>query len=280
MNAVRDMRLLTRLPLAVANALAAAAGAVLAAGDNLTVAVASSGVLLLAAGCSALNQVQERDLDARMERTCQRPLPLQHYTVLQVCLGAGVLLTAGALSLGLRGITPLFLGLTAVILYNGVYTPLKRTRVLSLLPGTLAGALPPLIGWTAAGGGINDARILLLCGALILWQIPHTLLFIHCYRADLRRAGLDHFAELVTGNRGRKLISVWLIAFAASCALLPLCGVIVTPPGRLLSAGLILWLTVLVAFVARVEPGCGCDRQLRALLGVLLLACIGNGLMG
>src|SRR5262249_55606588 len=121
------------------------------------------GVLFLAMGSAALNQWQERTLDARMERTRRRPIPsgamspADALAVVAVLAGAGVFLLLRSSALAAA------LGLAAMAWYNGVYTFLKRVTAFAAVPGALIGALPPAIGWTAAGGSPLDRPVLALC---------------------------------------------------------------------------------------------------------------------
>jgi len=141
------------------------------AGPGLVLAL---GVWFLTAGASALNQAQEREIDARMSRTCMRPLATG-----RLSLPAGLGISLGLLGFGLMILAAtgstrvVLLGLFAVIWYNGVYTPLKRITPFAVLPGALCGALPPVMGWVLAGGAMFDYPIMLLCAVIVLWQVPH-----------------------------------------------------------------------------------------------------------
>lgn len=228
------MLTLFRPSLSAVAALSALAGCALypaahAAGDAVLLLF---GVFLLAAGCSALNQVQERDLDARMERTRRRPVASGR---LSPRAGVACALTLAALALTLlwqMGPVPALLGLGALVCYNGVYTPLKRRTVFALLPGALCGSLPPLIGWAAAGGRLDDYRIVLLAGLLFLWQIPHFWFFALKHREDFRRASLPTLSTA----RLRRLSLLWVFALACATLLLLIFGLLHTPAARLLGA--------------------------------------------
>jgi protoheme IX farnesyltransferase len=185
------------------------------------------GVGLLAMGCSALNQWQEQDLDARMERTCQRPLPAGELTATNALLLALSGIGIGLLLLGLlTGWLPLLLGILATIWYNGIYTPLKRRTPFAALPGAVCGALPPLIGWAASGEAIFSPPALILAGTLFLWQIPHTWLLLCRYRRDLRRSGLPDLFEAIPLKRLLQINHCWLVALAICYFLFPLFGMI------------------------------------------------------
>ena len=144
---------------------------------------------LLACGAAALNQLWEREHDAKMRRTEDRPLPsgrLQPETVLifgGVCSVAGLLYLALAVNL----LTSL-LGAATLVSYLFIYTPLKRVTWLNTAIGAIPGALPPLMGWTAVRNQINGDGWSLFA-ILFFWQIPHFLAIAWMYREDYARAG-------------------------------------------------------------------------------------------
>lgn len=196
---------------------------------------AVAGVLLLAAGCSALNQWQERQSDGLMERTRLRPLASGRLSP-----GAGLAIASGLLSLALlllalTGKPVVFgLGLFAILWYNGVYTGLKRRTPLALLPGALCGAIAPLLGWCAAGGQPGDYRIVLLAGTLVLWQIPHFWSFACRHRDDYLRAGLPSLFTLFNDGQIRRLGVLWSAALLVATVQLLAFQIVAHPAARLL----------------------------------------------
>ena len=148
------------------------------------------GTALAAAGTLALNQLLEREVDARMERTRHRPLPAGRLQAREASV-FGVGLAAGGLGVLTFGVNPASGLSTAVILvaYLFLYTPMKRHSSLCTLLGALPGALPPVTGWLAAGGRLA-LEPLMLFAILFLWQLPHTLAIACMHRADYARAGL------------------------------------------------------------------------------------------
>jgi protoheme IX farnesyltransferase len=149
------------------------------------------GTSLVVAGASALNQVFEKHSDALMERTSNRPLPsgrLQPGTVF--VLGTTFAL-AGLAYLALMVRQPAMVAAAAFAFasYVFVYTPLKRTTTLNTLVGAVAGAMPPVIGWTAATNSFDLAAAALFA-ILFLWQVPHFLAIAWIYRDDYSRARL------------------------------------------------------------------------------------------
>jgi protoheme IX farnesyltransferase len=147
------------------------------------------GTALVAGGANAFNQVIERDLDRRMERTRRRPLPDGRVTVTEATRFAALISAAGLVEL-LLGVNLLtaFLGAVALALYVFVYTPLKRITVHNTLVGAVVGALPPLMGWTAARGTL-DVGGWSLFAILFVWQLPHFFSIAWIYRDDYARGG-------------------------------------------------------------------------------------------
>jgi heme o synthase len=227
---------LFRPPIALMTAISALAGYALHPSPPAPVVVALllAGVGLLAAGCSALNQVQERDVDARMERTRRRPVANGRLSA-RAGLSLALLLAASGLGfLAAVGGTAAALGAFALLWYNGVYTPLKRLTAFAVLPGALCGALPPLIGWAAAGGHPGDYRIVLLAGLLCLWQIPHFWFFALKHRQDFLQAGLPTLFTRFTPAQVHRLALAWVFSLACATLLLPAFDLLQHPAARLL----------------------------------------------
>ena len=147
------------------------------------------GTLLVASGTATLNQFIEREYDARMRRTANRPLPAGRLAP-SWALGFGVLLSAaGALDLALAvNALSSLLALFTLGSYLAFYTPLKRRTPLCTLVGAFPGAMPPLIGWAAARGSLGR-EAWVLYAVLFLWQFPHFLGIAWMYREDYARAG-------------------------------------------------------------------------------------------
>src|SRR5215472_9104460 len=148
------------------------------------------GIGLLSSGIGTLNQYLERDLDGLMRRTAERPLPSGRLFPFEA-LWFGVSLTLMAevyLALFVNVLTAL-LGLTVITGYLFVYTPLKTRTSLSTALGAFPGAMPPLMGWTAARGEIDTAAWVLFA-IVFLWQFPHFLSIAWMYREDYGRAGI------------------------------------------------------------------------------------------
>ncbi|HKS37296.1 MAG TPA: heme o synthase, partial [Verrucomicrobiae bacterium] len=167
------------------------------------------GTALVAGGAAALNQFLERKFDAQMRRTEDRPLPSGRMDPDTALIFGGICSVTGLVYLALA-VNPLtsLLGAVTLTSYLFVYTPLKRITTLNTVVGAIPGALPPLMGWTAARGEIS-AEGWSLFAILFFWQLPHFLAIAWIYREDYERAG---FAMLpvfdADGQRtGRQAVS-------------------------------------------------------------------------
>src|SRR6266498_2632441 len=181
------------------------------------------GTALLVAASNALNMYLERDADALMERTRDRPLPRAIVSPeAALAFGAGLACVGIALVfLGSNLLTGL-LGLLAIAGYEAVYTPLKRTSGAALFVGAVPGALPPLMGWTAVTGHL-DAPGLALFAVLFLWQIPHFLAIATYRAADYARAGIKVLPLTVSVRVTRVTMFVFsVVLVAVTMALEPL----------------------------------------------------------
>lgn len=230
---------LTKLRISGASTLTAAAGYIACRrGVDVGLVPTLAGILLLAMGSSALNEFQERHLDARMPRTWHRPLPrgdIQPGTALVLALGLGL---AGFLVL--RVFLPAsaaWLGALALAWYNGVYTPLKRFSAFAVVPGSLIGALPPAIGWAAAGGDLRNPALLALAFVFFIWQVPHFWLLVTLHAEGYEQAGFPTLVQVLGRPRLARLTFTWIIGTATACSLLPVFHVLGTPPAVLLLAG-------------------------------------------
>lgn len=180
------------------------------------------GLLLLACGSAALNHYQERDTDALMDRTKNRPIPSGKIsseaalviTVVLVALGTSLIFFASNIIAALLGLLNLFW-------YNGIYTPLKKRSPLAIIPGSLVGAIPPIIGWVAAGGKLLDPQIIMIGFFFFIWQIPHFWLLLLILDKDYQKAGFPTLTEIFSKQQLARITFVWIAATGASGLLLP-----------------------------------------------------------
>jgi len=247
-----DILALARWRVSLAVALATAGGALAGGAMPGPLFAVAAGSLLLCAGVSALNQLQERDTDARMRRTRGRPLPAGRIAP-RTALALAALWAAAGLGLYFfaGGARLLSLGIVVPLLYNGLYTPLKRVTPLCMLVGGVAGALPPLAGWLAAGRGANEPVILCLFAALYLWQTPHFWRLAERHAADYRAAALPLASDTLPGPLYRGLLFLWSAA-ALLCLMLGLA--LAGLPAPLAASPLLGGLALLLLRRARALP--------------------------
>lgn len=188
------------------------------------------GTALVASAAGGLNQVVERDLDARMRRTEMRPIPARRVSVEHAAFLSTALAVAGIAELALFvGLLTAALALACLAIYVAVYTPLKTRTTLNTLVGAVAGAVPPVMGWTGASGSLSTSAALLF-GILFLWQLPHFYAIAWMYREDYARAGF-RMLPVVDPSGARTafetvLFTVALIVVAALPSVVGLTGVV------------------------------------------------------
>jgi protoheme IX farnesyltransferase len=208
--------------------------------DVAAMALSVAGTAFVAAGAAALNQLAERDTDALMRRTRTRALADRRLRPTDAGL-FGIVLTAGGLALLVaQSYLAAALALATILIYVGVYTPLKRRTPLATLVGAVPGALPPLIGWAASHGEISAGGIALFA-IVFFWQMPHFMAIAWMYRDDYAAAGFPMLS--VVDGTGRRAGREAIVHAAA-----------------LLGASVLPWLVGLsgrIFLVAAVTLGCG-----------------------
>lgn len=181
-----------------------------------------AGIFFLSSGSSAINQIQERKIDARMKRTASRPIPAGTISLSRAILFAVITAFTGATLLWMTGY-PLSaaLGLFTLLWYNAVYTPLKQVTAFAVFPGAIIGALPPLIGWSAAGGNPLKMEILAVAFLLFVGQMPHYWLLLLKIGHQFRDAGLPVITNLLEPRQIRNLSFIWIATTAVVVLMLP-----------------------------------------------------------
>jgi protoheme IX farnesyltransferase len=189
---VGDYLILTKVRITALVLVTAATGFLLGSGDDLDLRLLAWTLLgtgLAASGAAALNQVLERSVDARMRRTAGRPIPAGRMSAAHgMAVGIGLSLAGVGVLAALVDPLTAALGALTVLLYVGVYTPLKRMTTLNTIVGAVPGAIPPVMGWTAATGTLGVPAGVLFA-ILFLWQLPHFLAIAWIFRDDYRRGG-------------------------------------------------------------------------------------------
>ena len=190
--ALKDFVTLTKPGITIMVAITAAVGYYVASHggfDWKTFLHLMGGTLLSSAGASAFNMLMERRLDAKMNRTKERPLAAGRMAPVEAAVFGGVLCAAGLVYLAL-GVNLLTAGLSAATMFSylALYTPLKPKSSVCTLVGAIPGALPPVMGWAAARGTLEAGGWLLFL-ILFFWQLPHFLALAWMYREDYARGG-------------------------------------------------------------------------------------------
>ncbi len=220
----RDLLELTKPRITLMVIVTSAAGYFLASGghpDPAAMLIALVGIALVAGGASGLNQVIERDADARMERTRGRPVPTGRVSVVVASVFTGALALLGVVYLGvLVNVLTAILGLASVISYVFVYTPMKRVSSLSTLVGAIPGALPIVGGWTAARPELGPGAWVLF-GILFFWQLPHFLALAWLFRDDYRRGGFKMLGVEDPESRQTRIQAVLYAVALLPASLLP-----------------------------------------------------------
>ena len=219
---VGDVVALTKPNIMIMALLTAAGGASLApATPGLGIWLALMvGTGLIVGAANTFNMYLERDIDCLMPRTKDRPLPSGRMDP-QVALAFGVLQSAISVPVLTFAINPLtgMLGVTALICYVGVYTPLKQRTTTATLIGTVPGAMPALMGWTAVTGTIDPGGLAVF-SVLLLWQMPHFHAIALFRHKEYARAGLKTLPG-VRGDQAARREIVFYLILQVLCSVTP-----------------------------------------------------------
>ncbi len=251
--------------------------------DLLGLLQTAIGTAFVAGGAAGLNQVAERETDGLMERTRHRPLPGGRLSPGEARAVSWLAISAGLAQLTFTvNVVAALVALTSLVVYTGIYTPLKRRTPLATLVGAVPGALPPLIGWAGARGTLT-LEAWTLFAIVFFWQIPHFNAIAWLYRDDYRRAGLALLPVLEPDGRrtgrqsvlfaallGGAAVSPWLVGlsgpgYAAGACVLSLAFFVLalrfafdrsTPRARWLFYGSLVYLPILwsLAMTGRTGP--------------------------
>src|SRR5512133_558589 len=173
----------------------------------------SLAILLMAIAASTLNQIQEVGLDSQMNRTHDRPIPAGRIKLNHAIIFFLINLVGGTLILCFAAnLLSALIGLFTIFWYNVIYTGAKRITAFAVVPGAVTGALPPLIGWVAAGGGLFDKPIIFLEFLFFMGQVPHFWLLILKYGEEYNRAGIPTLTDVFNRDQINRLTFTWVIA--------------------------------------------------------------------
>jgi protoheme IX farnesyltransferase len=243
------------------------------------------GIFLLASGASTLNHLQEQRYDSQMPRTRNRPLPSGRITpggvfgiTLAYSIPGSILLYLGS------GLIGLLLGWLAFFWYNLVYTYLKRLSAWAVIPGSLIGSIPPLIGWITAGGSLMDPMAFPIAAFFFVWQVPHFWLLIMKYGTEYESAGLPSLSSSLSRSQMGRMIYLWVAATALVTVLFTWIGPL---DSRISRAGLWIasaWLVLVFApllkpSLAKFKPGKYFMRINYFVLIVVLFMCLDKVLL-
>jgi protoheme IX farnesyltransferase len=219
---------LTKIKITSFVALTTAFGFIAASGKiNFDIVPVLLGVLLLAFGSAALNHYQERNFDAMMDRTKNRPIPSGRISSNNVLLISVLLVISGSVVLLIgSNLLALCFGLINLVWYNFVYTLLKRKTAFAIVPGSLVGAIPPVIGWVAAGGKLVDPQILAIAFFFFVWQIPHFWLLLLVMDKDYRKAGFPTLTQIFSRDQLSRITFVWITSTAVTGFMISLFGLV------------------------------------------------------
>ena len=202
-------------------ALSALSGYVLFTGElNSQAWLLALGVFLMSCSSGALNHWQERDIDSKMPRTKNRPIPSGKISANEAFLIALAFAIAGSILLFTSNpIMALILSWITLFFYNAVYTPLKKITAFAVIPGSMVGALPPVIGWAAAGGNITSEVILLVATFFFIGQIPHFWLLLMMFGEQYKMANLPSLNQIFNKNQLKRITYTWVLTTVASALL-------------------------------------------------------------
>ena len=181
------------------------------------------GVFILAGGSSGLNEYQESIFDSKMPRTMHRPIPAGKISRDHALIISILFILTGTFVLFITfGIIPALLGAFNVAWYNLFYTNLKRITPFAVVPGSLVGAVPVFIGWTAGGGFIFESTIVFIAFFIFIWQIPHFWLLMLKYGHEYQQAGFPTVNQSFSHDSLKKIIFTWVMATSVFSISIPL----------------------------------------------------------
>lgn len=215
------VRELGKIRISLPVSLSALAGFVLLSGQiGLQGFLLALGVLLMSCGSATINHIQESETDRQMLRTRNRPIPSGRISVAKAWYVAVCFIASGSFIL-MTGFPMMAVILSWITLlwYNLVYTPLKKVTAFAVIPGSVTGALPPVIGWAAAGGGLFDMQILLVASFFFIGQIPHFWLLLLMFGDQYQEAGMPTLNKLFSPAQIKHISFLWILATMASALL-------------------------------------------------------------
>ncbi|MBN2615505.1 MAG: protoheme IX farnesyltransferase [Bacteroidales bacterium] len=179
------------------------------------------GIFILACGSAAFNQFQEQDRDILMERTKNRPLPSGRIKPVWVVVIAFIEIVLGTWIVFVgSNIEAAILAFLAFVWYNLIYTPLKRVTAFAVIPGSVIGAIPPVVGWVAGGGKLTDPGLFIIAFFFFISQVPHFWLLMLKYGQEYVNAGFPSITTTMNTVQIKRVTFVWTVATALNAFLL------------------------------------------------------------
>jgi protoheme IX farnesyltransferase len=203
------------------------------------------GIFILACGSAALNHYQDKDRDALMKRTMKRPIPSGKMSGTAVLMISLIEIVTGTYLIYIgSNFLAAQLGLLALIWYNGIYTPLKRKTAVAVIPGSIIGSIPPMVGWVAGGGSLTDPRLLVLAFFFFVWQVPHFWLLMLNYGKEYEEAGYPSITAKISKQQIKNATFIWTAATAVAALMLPVYGLVSTLFFKIIIVVAATWLVV------------------------------------
>lgn len=202
-------------------AFSALTGYVLLTGEvDLQAWLLTLGVFFMSCSSSIINHWQERDIDAKMPRTKNRPIPSGKITAASALNLAVAFAVLGSVVLYFSNpIMALLLSWVTLFFYNAIYTPLKKVSAFAVIPGSMVGALPPMIGWVGAGGSLTSEVILLVAAFFFIGQIPHFWLLLLMFGEQYKLANLPSLNQIFSEGQIKRVTFTWVLTTVASAFL-------------------------------------------------------------
>lgn len=244
---------LNKVRITIAVTLTTIAGYILAKGAiDSGIILPVLGIFILACGSAAINHIQDSDKDAIMERTSKRPIPSGELSLTMAWFIALIEITVGAYLIYYgSGFLAMQLGILALIWYNGIYTPLKRKTAFAVIPGSVIGAIPPLVGWVAAGGSLADPKAVVLGLFFFMWQVPHFWLLMLKYGEEYNKAGFPSITSKISTQQVKNSTFLWTVATAVSALMVAMSGLISLMIFKVLILVASVWLIVVFSKLLR-----------------------------